>query len=79
MIVSSIKQFIPESVKQTWHDWRASMKQAAHETTGGDEVNKSVEMAGWGVEEADERYKRDASRFNALTGFLHSPRITLVG
>jgi hypothetical protein len=77
MIVSSVKQFIPESVKQTWRDWRASMKKAAHETTGGDQLEKPVEMVGWGVEEADERYKRDASKFNALRDFPHSPYIAL--
>ena len=79
MIVSGVKQFIPESVKQTWRDWRASMKKAAHDTTGGDQLEKPAEVVGWGVEEADERYKRDASKFNALRDFLHSPYIALAG
>lgn len=61
VVVSGVKQFIPESIKQTWHNWRASMKKTAHETPGGDQLEKPVEMVGWGVEEADERYKRDAS------------------
>jgi N-terminal acetyltransferase 2 len=73
MIVSSVKQFIPESVKRTWRDWRASMKKAAHETTGGDQLDKPVGMVGWGVEEADANYKKDASKFNALRPLLYTP------
>lgn len=37
------------------------MKKAEQEFTGGDVVSESVEMAGWGVEEATEKNKRDAS------------------
>jgi len=55
------------------------MKKAAHDTTGGDQLEKPAEVVGWGVEEADERYKRDASKFNALRDFLHSPYIALAG
>ncbi|KAH8687764.1 hypothetical protein BGZ60DRAFT_394409 [Tricladium varicosporioides] len=56
IIISNIKRLIPESVKQTWHTWRTTMKNAA-----GKEASEKVEMAGWGVEEAEERNKRDAS------------------
>jgi len=37
------------------------MKQAEQDITGGQQVNEHVEMAGWGVEEAEERNKKDAS------------------
>ncbi|KAF4631937.1 hypothetical protein G7Y89_g6195 [Cudoniella acicularis] len=61
LLVSNIKRLIPESVKQTWHDWRSSMKQAEREVTVGGQINDKVEMAGWGVEEADARNKMNAS------------------
>lgn len=53
---------IPESVKQTWHDWRVSMKKAEHEHFGNEEISDAVEMAGWGVEEAEQKNKMDASK-----------------
>ncbi|KAH6683212.1 hypothetical protein B0J14DRAFT_575384 [Halenospora varia] len=56
IIVSNIKRLIPESVKQTWHDWRTAMESAT-----GKDVSEKVEMAGWGVEEAEARNKKDAS------------------
>lgn len=63
MVVSNIKRFIPESVKQTWHEWRASMKKEEHAIAGNNEVSDHVEMAGWGVEEADKANKTDASTY----------------
>ncbi|TVY46838.1 putative N-terminal acetyltransferase 2 [Lachnellula cervina] len=61
IIVSNVKKMIPESVKQTWHDWRVSMKNAEHEHFGNEEISDAVEMAGWGVEEAEQKNKMDAS------------------
>ncbi|RDW62698.1 peptide alpha-N-acetyltransferase [Coleophoma crateriformis] len=61
VVVTQVKAIIPESVKQTWHDWRESMKQAEHDVTGKEHINDGVEMAGWGVQEATEKNKRDAS------------------
>lgn len=39
------------------------MKKAERETIGGEEINDHVEMAGWGVEEADQKNKSEASEF----------------
>ena len=39
------------------------MKKTEHAVTGGDSVSDGVEMAGWGVEEADARHKKDASTY----------------
>ncbi|TAQ84702.1 hypothetical protein B7494_g6976 [Chlorociboria aeruginascens] len=61
IIVSNVKKVIPDSVKQTWNEWRASMKQAEIKETGHTKVNEHVEMVGWGVEEAEEKNKKDAS------------------
>ncbi|KAF7953299.1 hypothetical protein EAE96_006510 [Botrytis aclada] len=60
-ITSSIKSVIPESIKTTFHEWRVAMQKASQEVTGSDKLGEGVEMAGWGVEEAEERNKRDAS------------------
>lgn len=38
------------------------MKKAELDLTGKEDVNDAAEMAGWGVEEAQERNKRDASK-----------------
>lgn len=60
-MTSTVKSLIPESVKDTWNDWRISMKKAERDLTGSDKVNDGVEMATWGIEEAEERNKTDAS------------------
>jgi hypothetical protein len=62
-LVSAIKGFIPDSAKRTWHDWRVSMKKTEHDIEGSNEISKHVEMAGWGVEEADKANKMDASTY----------------
>ncbi|PQE19131.1 peptide alpha-N-acetyltransferase protein [Rutstroemia sp. NJR-2017a BBW] len=61
MIVENVKKVIPESVARTWHDWRSSMKQAEKDAAGSEKITEGVEMAGWGVEEAEEANKKDAS------------------
>ncbi|TVY83818.1 putative N-terminal acetyltransferase [Lachnellula suecica] len=61
IVVSNIKKVIPDSVKQTWNEWRASMKKTEHEVTGSETASEHVEMVGWGVEEAEEKNKKNAS------------------
>lgn len=61
IIVTNVKKIIPDSVENFWYEWRASMKQAEKDMTGDVAVSEQVEMAGWGVEEATEQNKRDAS------------------
>jgi N-terminal acetyltransferase 2 len=62
--MSSIEKYIPASIKKTWHEWRLSMKKAEHEATGAEEINDHIEMAGWGVEEAEQKHKAGASMFS---------------
>ena len=54
IVISYIKQVIPPSIQETWHNWRSSMKKGEEQPEGGD-------AAGWGVEEADARNKKEAS------------------
>ena len=63
-VVSTAKQFIPESVRQKWHEYYQSMKNKEVETLGNDAISDKVEMAGWGVEEAQERNKEEASEYH---------------
>ena len=62
IIVSNIKKVIPDVVKEKWHEFRHSMKKTEVEMTGDDNINDTVEMAGWGVEEAEANNKKDASK-----------------
>ncbi|RYP73469.1 hypothetical protein DL770_007762 [Monosporascus sp. CRB-9-2] len=62
-IVSNAKKLIPEAVKDRWHEYKKALKSAEKEHLGNDEISERVEMAGWGVEEAEARNKAEASRF----------------
>lgn len=63
VVVSNVKKVIPDSVQQKWHERRVSK---AKQGASGEHVSDSIEGAGWGVEEADERHKRDASACSSL-------------
>jgi N-terminal acetyltransferase 2 len=64
VIVSYAKRLIPESIKTKWHEYKESVKRAERQMTGKQDVSDHVETAGWGVEEAKERNKRDASEYS---------------
>ena len=61
-VVSNAKKVIPENVKTWWHDYRTAMKNAEKENIGNDDISEGVEMATWGVEEAEARNKAEASK-----------------
>lgn len=48
------------------------MKKAEQDTIGGERVNDAVEMAGWGVEEAEKKHKAEASMFSLAVLFSPS-------
>ncbi|KAL7623482.1 DUF1279 superfamily [Parahypoxylon ruwenzoriense] len=60
-VVSNVKKAIPQSVRNKWHEYRESLQDAEREHLGNEEVSEHVEMAGWGVEEAERRNKAEAS------------------
>ena len=60
-MISNVSKVIPEGVKKTWRDWRQSMKGVEKDVTGSNHGSEGVEMAGWGVEEADMKNKSEAS------------------
>ncbi|KAI0595416.1 peptide alpha-N-acetyltransferase Nat2 [Biscogniauxia sp. FL1348] len=60
-VVSYVKKLIPEPVRERWNEYRKALKEAEQEHLGNDNVTEHVEMAGWGVEEAEKRNKAEAS------------------
>lgn len=60
-MVSHAQKVIPESVRNKWNEYRDALKGAEQEQLGNGEISEHVEMAGWGVEEAEKRNKTEAS------------------
>ncbi|KAI0144239.1 hypothetical protein F4776DRAFT_653525 [Hypoxylon sp. NC0597] len=60
-VVSNVKKVIPQSVRNWWHEYREALKESEREHLGNGEISEHVEMAGWGVEEAERRNKAEAS------------------
>ncbi|KAJ0278665.1 hypothetical protein COL940_007131 [Colletotrichum noveboracense] len=69
-VTSHIKQIIPESVKTWWQEYRAALTKAETQQLGSNDVSEAVEMAGWGVEEAQERNRAEASKFMHLVPLM---------
>ncbi|KAK6951021.1 hypothetical protein Daesc_007550 [Daldinia eschscholtzii] len=60
-VVSNVSKLIPQSVRTRWREYREALKEAERESRGDTEISEKAEMAGWGVEEAEERHKAEAS------------------
>ena len=58
-----LASFIPTPVSETWNKTISFFRSKEIQQTGHDRVSETVEMATWGVEEAEARNKSDASRF----------------
>jgi N-terminal acetyltransferase 2 len=61
-VVSNVQKIIPQSMKDWWREYRVALKKAETKQLGSDEISETVEMAGWGVKEAEERNKVEASK-----------------
>ncbi|KAK3941213.1 hypothetical protein QBC46DRAFT_458420 [Diplogelasinospora grovesii] len=61
VVVSNVQKFIPEGVKQWWHDYRHALKESEKGKMGNNNISENSEMVGWGVEEADERNKQSGA------------------
>ncbi|KAI1308627.1 hypothetical protein F5Y03DRAFT_93690 [Xylaria venustula] len=57
-VVSHVSKLIPESVRSRWNEYRLALKEAKKEESDHD---VEAEVAGWGVEQAEQRYKSEAS------------------
>ncbi|KAM0344586.1 hypothetical protein ACHAPU_007360 [Fusarium lateritium] len=60
-VMSTVKQLIPDSVRETWHTYWESFRKAETKALGDDDISDKMEMATWGVEKAEERNRADAS------------------
>lgn len=67
-VISSVSQFIPEIVRQKWHEYWHSIKSTEAETLGNDAISNKAEMAGWGVKEAQQHHKEEASMYTSRLG-----------
>lgn len=84
-ILSNVKKFVPEGVKEWWHEWRATVKDVEKQEIGDNHITQDLDKIGWGVEEAQQRHKADASestpRRDATktpSSLLHFPRLFTV-
>ncbi|KAI1284115.1 hypothetical protein F5Y07DRAFT_100683 [Xylaria sp. FL0933] len=57
-VVSHVKRIIPESIRNRYKEYKAALKEAKQGQSDGD---AEVEVSGWGVEQAEERNKTEAS------------------
>ncbi|KAK5634586.1 hypothetical protein RRF57_010299 [Xylaria bambusicola] len=57
-VVSHVSMAIPESIRNRWNEYRLALKEARQEQSQG---GAEVEVTGWGVEEAEQRNKAEAS------------------
>lgn len=62
-VMSTVKQMIPDSVREAWHTYWQSFRKAEAKALGDDEISDKMEMATWGVEKAQERNRVDASKY----------------
>ncbi|KAH8880004.1 hypothetical protein GQ53DRAFT_670788 [Thozetella sp. PMI_491] len=60
-VLSHAEKAIPQSVKAFWNNYRQALKDAEKEQLGSNNISEDVEMVGWGVKEAEERNKTEAS------------------
>ncbi|KJZ79652.1 hypothetical protein HIM_01121 [Hirsutella minnesotensis 3608] len=61
VVVSNVAKVIPEPVKRKWNEYWHAIKDAEANTLGDDQISDKVEMAGWGVKEAQEKNEEEAS------------------
>ena len=61
-MVSNVAKVIPTRVKEFWNEYRNALKEAEHKEVGDNHISEDVEMVGWGVKEAEEKNKSEASK-----------------
>lgn len=64
-----MQRIIPENIKEFWRNYRAALKAAEKESMGDNDLSDDVEMVGWGVEEAQQKNKEEASEFGPYPYF----------
>lgn len=64
-MVSNVSKIIPERVKEFWYNYRTALKESKRKEEDSSEtgVGVDVDAEGWGVKEADEKNRTEASMF----------------
>jgi len=70
-VLGHIQQIIPTRVKEFWREYRKALKEAENEEIGDNKISEDAEMVGWGVKEAEERNKEEASTCLLLVPRAH--------
>jgi hypothetical protein len=60
-VVSRVAPLIPQSVKDAFYNAKNWFRKTEVEYTGDDDVSDVIDAAGWGVQEAEARMKKEAS------------------
>jgi N-terminal acetyltransferase 2 len=71
-VTTNAQKLIPQSWKDRWHSYRTALKEAEKESLGDNDISEHVEMAGWGVEEAQARHKAEASKSFSIRASVFS-------
>lgn len=61
VVMSKVKAMVPEGAKEWWHEYSSALKDAEKEQLGSNDISDDVDKVTWGVEEAAERNKQEAS------------------
>ncbi|KAI0854901.1 hypothetical protein F4860DRAFT_497978 [Xylaria cubensis] len=57
-VLSNVGKVVPDSLRDRWNEYRAALKEGRQEEPDNDE---QLQVAGWGVAEAEQRNKTEAS------------------
>ena len=61
VVVSNVSHLIPSRVQELWNEWRASRAAAREESSSEDGRTGAIQGDNWGVKEAQQNYKMEAS------------------
>lgn len=62
--MGNVSKVIPQGVKDWWHEYRGALKTAEAKELGDNRISEDIEKAGWGVKEAQEAHKSEASEYS---------------
>lgn len=60
-VMANVKALVPDGVKEWWREYRAALRDAERQQLGSNDLSDDVDKVTWGVEEAEEKNKQEAS------------------
>lgn len=74
-VMGHVRAMVPEGAKEWWREYSEALRGAEKEQLGDNSITDDMDKASWGIEEADERNKVEASEFRmGPPPFPPSPR-----